>query len=611
MMLRTLAAVALVGAALVSAAASAAAWPVVAPAVPPAVPPAPAPFNAIVRGLSVRSADERTEVVISIEGNVSYRNMLLDSPSRLVVDFEGAQQGSGLERFDGVNRGGVRNLRVGQFAPNVVRVVIELEGPVRYRLERAAGEVRVSFANPVGAFESWSVSALPAPARGAAPTASRANGSAELAQPVAPQAAAGSVRQQPRPPMSVTFIDQPLSEVLATVGDYARRTIIASQSVRSTIITAEIRQQPWDLALEAILLANGLVAREHPESGIIIVEDAKTVAERVIAEPMAMRQFRIQHVSADSLVRAVEGMLTPTRGKVTVSVTSNTLLITDQPSVLDQIAPIIQQLDVRPVQVTIAATIAFIDRSALEQYGVTYDLKDSQGSAINRMVSAPADPVGNPTDLTNQTVVLLGGNSVAALANANYRVPSPAIELVTSLVLGRHTLITFLEALQTVSLSDIQAKPVVQTTNHQQAVIQVGQSTPIRVLDAGAAGGLPGGTAPQATVDFRETGIILRVTPHVTGDQVRLDMHAERSNALPAPSDIGFVFTTQLANTQVIVRDGETAVIGGLTVTEKSRVHSGIPLLMDLPLIGRLFRNTREEENKRDLLIMVTPHIVH
>jgi type IV pilus assembly protein PilQ len=104
--------------------------------------------------------------------------------------------------------------------------------------------------------------------------------------------------------------------------------------------------------------------------------------------------------------------------------------------------------------------------------------------------------------------------------------------------------------------------------------------------------------------------VILRVTPHVTGEQVLLDIHAERSDAVPSASDVGFVFTTQNASTQVLVRDGETTVIGGLTITEKSRVRTGVPLLMDLPVLGALFRHTREAENKRDLLIMVTPHIV-
>jgi type IV pilus assembly protein PilQ len=578
-----------------------------ADAADPATPHFPA---TVVRGISLVSSADRTELVVAVDGDISYRDMLLDRPTRLVLDFDGARHGGGLERFDGVNRGGVRNLRIAQFSPTVVRVVVELDGPIDYRLERAHGELRVSFPNPVGRFEPWSSMVA-----GPAVLAARDPNAAARAQASEPEPRSAAPRALDRPPFTVAFVDQPLSDVLATIGDYAGRTIIAAQDVRTRVITAEVRNQPWDLALEAILQANALSVREHPESGILIVEDVAKIAERVNNEPLAMRQYTIQHISADSLAGAVRGMLTDGKGRVTVNGPSNTLLVTDVPSVLDQLGPMIRQLDVRPLQVNISATIAFIDRTSLEEFGVTYDLKDSRGNQINRVAPGGVDVNGDgrigPDESTNENVVLLGGNSIAALANANFRMPSPALELVTSLVLGRHTLVTFLEALQTVSLSDIQAKPVVQTTNHQQAVIQVGESTPIRVLDAGGMGGAEGGGAPQATVTFRDTGIILRVTPHVTGDQIRLDLHAERSNIALAPSDIGVTFATQMANTQVIVQDGETTVIGGLTITEKSRVRSGIPLLMDLPLIGALFRSSSERENKRDLLIMVTPHIVH
>ena len=125
----------------------------------------------------------------------------------------------------------------------------------------------------------------------------------------------------------------------------------------------------------------------------------------------------------------------------------------------------------------------------------------------------------------------------------------------------------------------------------------------------GSAGS--GQNAPQATVRTEQTGIILRVTPHIVGNsQVMLELHAERSNLAAAPSDLGFTFQTQEAETQILVDNGETAVIGGLTIIEKQNVRAGIPFLMDLPVLGALFRNTLTRENKRDLLIMVTPHIV-
>jgi type IV pilus assembly protein PilQ len=153
-------------------------------------------------------------------------------------------------------------------------------------------------------------------------------------------------------------------------------------------------------------------------------------------------------------------------------------------------------------------------------------------------------------------------------------------------------------------------------------MIQVGEETPIRVIDAGSAGAQQGGgqgggqggqngfLAPRATVQIKNTGVILNVTPHVNGDQILLDLHAERSNAQPGVGDAGVVFQTQKAETQVLVKDGATAVVGGLTLIEKTKLRSGIPVLMDLPVLGSLFRKTVDSEHKRDLLIMVTPHIV-
>jgi type IV pilus assembly protein PilQ len=89
-----------------------------------------------------------------------------------------------------------------------------------------------------------------------------------------------------------------------------------------------------------------------------------------------------------------------------------------------------------------------------------------------------------------------------------------------------------------------------------------------------------------------------------------MEVHAERSNVKPASVDIGFTFQTQQADNQILVNDGETAVIGGLTVTEVTVTKSGIPFLVDLPILGKLFGFSSETENRRDLLILITPHII-
>jgi type IV pilus assembly protein PilQ len=587
------------------------------------------PPDAALTGLSVVAVDGRTEVVIELDGEASHKDFLLSEPSRIVIDLTGIGPVNMLQRK--VERGGVMMLRAAPFGPSTVRVVIDLEKSVEYRVEKTPGAIRVSFPNTAGSFEAWSAGPISAPASSAAtaaatkepaaatPTSARAQTPAQ-APAQAPAATQVARRPAPqRPPITVTFTEEPLSNVLAAFADYAGRSIVPSSDIKGQLITAEVRNQDWEVALQVVLSANNLFA-EEVESGVILVKDASKIKERQSSEPLISKQFKVEFVAADSLVQAVNGLLSSQGAKAVANRSNNSLIITETPSVLNRIQPLLQQLDVREPQVNISATIAFVDRTALEQLGVTYDVKDSRGSQLNRRVTGYRDVNGNgifePSEATQQDVVLLGGNSIAALGNANYPVPSPALQIVTSLVLGRHTLISFLEALQSVTLSDVQAKPVVTVMNHRQASIQVGQETPIRVIDAGAMGGGGGGGAqggnqlPVATVEFKNTGIILNVTPHVTGNQVLLDMHAERSDAVPASSDIGVVFTTQNATTQVLVNDGETAVIGGLTVTEKSRVRTGIPLLMDLPVIGAIFRNTREEEKKRDLLIMVTPHII-
>ncbi len=538
------------------------------------------PLDAVITRIRVVPADGRTEVVIDVDGDVVAKTFLFAEPSRVVLELASVELIAAVEHM--VERGGVRTLYVTSAGPDTVRIVIELAQPVQYRMEQTPGAVRVSFPNGDGEFVPWN---------------------------------AGPVQQQP--PITVTFTEESIANVLAVFAEFAGRSIVPSSEIKGNLVTAEVRNQNWRVALQVVLSANNLVAEEL-ESGVILVKDAARTKARQLEEPLIARQYRVEFATADSLLTAVQGLISTEGAKAVANRSTNSLIITETPSVLERIEPVLRQLDVREPQVHISATFAFVDRTALEQLGITYDVKDSRGNQLNQRTLGMRDTNGNgviePGEVTAQDVVVLGGSSVAALGNANHPVPSPTLQIVSSLLLGRHTLVSFIEALQTMALSDIQAKPVLTVMNHRQATIQVGQETPVRVIDVGGARGLGGAAAaaqaPVATVEFKNTGIILKVTPHVTGNQVLLDMHAERSDAIATSSDIGVVFTTQNATTQVLVDDGETAVIAGLTVTEKSRVRTGIPLLMHIPVLGALFRNTREVESKRDLLIMVTPRII-
>jgi type IV pilus assembly protein PilQ len=130
------------------------------------------------------------------------------------------------------------------------------------------------------------------------------------------------------------------------------------------------------------------------------------------------------------------------------------------------------------------------------------------------------------------------------------------------------------------------------------------------VIDA-SSGSNQNGSFPQATVRIQETGIILNVTPQVTANgQIQMRVHVENSDVQDLGGDIGPVFPRQSVDNEVLVADGETAVMGGLTQTSVTFAKTGLPLLVDLPLIGRLFGVTNRTESKRDLLILITPHII-
>ncbi|MEZ4417441.1 MAG: AMIN domain-containing protein [Gemmatimonadota bacterium] len=571
----------------------------------------------LVKSLDVLPNAERTEIVIGIEGEVQYRDFTLEAPARLVVDLLGARHGLPQANYFDINRGGVKAVRTSQYSEDVVRVVVELDQAVTYDVQAGSGFVRVSLQGQTGTFEPWSTVAEAVPmASGPAPAEPDA-----VADLIATREARLDVQplQQEARRITVAFAETPIRDVLFTFAEFAGRSIVAGTNVQ-TNISADIRDQPWDIALQTILEAQGLAAREL-ETGIIRVDNIENLSQRETIEALQTRPFRVNYAAADELSTSIQGLLSD-RGKVTVGSGTNTVIVTDVPRVLEAVEDLIGELDVRTPMVNISAKIIFVNRTDLNEFGITYDLKDSRGNQLNVLTPGAIDENGDgvlslPDEQVERgtDVISLGGSSVAALGNARNRLPTPALSVLTSLLVGRYTLINFIDALESLDLSEVQAAPTLTVMDNKAARVLVGERTPLRVIDlgsqAGGGGGGQGGNIPQATVQLQETGIKLDVTPHVTaGNNILLDLRAERSAAELAQSDAGFIFRTQEAESRVLVEDGETVVIAGLTISERTESRSGIPLLMSLPVVGRLFRVTREQEIQRDLIILVTPQIV-
>jgi type IV pilus assembly protein PilQ len=431
------------------------------------------------------------------------------------------------------------------------------------------------------------------------------------------------VTQSQAPRITVQWDNAGIEDVVAGFAAFSGRTIILGKDVKGTV-TAEIKNQPWDLAMLAVLQSQGLAVKTMP-GGILMVVSQLELARADSTVPIETRLVRINYAKATSLVPSVVSILTR-RGQAVADSTSNSLVITEVSSRIDEVVEFVKGLDQRTPQVSIQAKIIFVDRTDVEQLGVKYDL-GSTTQFFNKLVQRPDPRSAQPVDTdldgvpdalvptknfdATTNIVSLGGNALSALGNASQEVINPALDLIFSTAIGNFDLTAFVQALSNVDLADIQAEPTITTLDNRQAEILVGDRVPIRIIDVSAVTAGAGAAPPRATVQFQQTGINLRVTPHVTGTrQILMEVHAERSNVRPAAVDIGFTFQTQQADNQILVNDGETAVIGGLTVTEVTVTKSGIPFLVDLPILGKLFGFTSQTENRRDLLILITPHII-
>jgi type IV pilus assembly protein PilQ len=616
-------------------------------------PPAPRVAGAVT-GVSVLPSAGRADVVINVDRAAQVQDFVLEmAPYRIVVDLTGARLATGARFYDRAPRGAIRNIRYAQYRAGVVRVVIELDGAHEYVMTRDDHSLHVTIDGGNGQFAAWSSGsgpamtpdpvvadagsiATPSPATESiaepTPTASPMIASAPgLVTPTAmrsPVPIPGhsvlqrGTQQSTQPRVTVTYQDADIRDVLASFASFSGRTIIVGRDVQG-IVTAEIRDQPWDIALQSILSAQQLAASEDPY-GIITVDSYKNIQSKQASEPLVTQVVSINYAHAAQLVATVNSLLArdcgaagggaaapgacQTRGNVVADSGTNSLLITESQSHINDVVNYVRDLDVRTPQVSIKAKIVFINRTVAQQLGLAYDFEEPT-QYFNELVDH-VNPAQAPTLYDPNTyVVNLGGDALAGIANASRPyASSAALNLIYSMSLGKFSLTSFLDALSMNNLSDVQAEPSVVTLDNRPAKIQVGQETPIRVIDASSNG--VGGTA-RATVAFKETGIILEVTPHITNSgQVLMKLHAEQSTLSQTGGDLGYFFFKRYADNQLLVNDGETAVIGGLTQTTITKQKSGIPFLSDLPLIGGLFSQTSNEEDKQDLLILVTPHIL-
>ncbi|MBM3907431.1 MAG: AMIN domain-containing protein, partial [Gemmatimonadetes bacterium] len=263
-----------------------------------------------VTALSVVPAAGRAEVVVAIDGTVDVVDFVLNNPRRVVVDFRGATLAAPARFYDKVSRGGITNLRVAQYKPDVVRLVLDLDGPRDYTVIRGERDVRIAVSGP-DQFAAWHLAGAPAPlqtAAAAAPTVSNGAAAAPAAAPAAVPSAAPAAFEQPR--ITVTYErDTEIRDVIASFAAFANKTIVAGAGVASAKIGyMEIKDKPWDVALAAILASAGLTAVEDT-TGIITVDSYTNLASRQAQEPLVSQIVQVNYAKAATLATTITGLL--------------------------------------------------------------------------------------------------------------------------------------------------------------------------------------------------------------------------------------------------------------------------------------------------------------
>ncbi|HEY3933607.1 MAG TPA: secretin N-terminal domain-containing protein [Gemmatimonadales bacterium] len=553
-----------------------------------------------VSSLSLASIGGTARLSIAADRGVEVRQSQLQNPARLILDFEPATKGD-FPSYDGQRRGAVTDIRVNQYKPDVVRVVLEFDRMPDVKVEQGLdGSVTVAYADQP--FAAWGL----APRAVASSGTPVATGTVATAIPMTIEMPVHrAVQQGDTSRFSVNWDKTPIEDALNQLAVKAHRSIVPGKDVSGTV-SMTLTNQTWSEIFQALLAQQDLSATVMA-GDIIRVDSPAELAKNDSIEPLNQKVIRLNYAKAAEMANNVKGMLTK-RGSVVADTSTNSLIIIDGAGRIAAIEGFIQNLDLKTPTISIAAKLIFVDRTELQQLGVKYDV----GTATNffNSVVQRTDPTTGQPFIPTQNVVDLGGNSVAAVSNADGLISGSALDLMFSTAIGGFSLTSFLSALEQVQLTDVEAQPIVNTLDNRQAQLVSGEQTPVRVIDASSFG--QANTAPRANVQFKETGIKLTATPHVTANrQISMDLDVERSSIqLLASVDLGFNIPIQHGITRLLVNDGETAVIAGLTVTTVTRNRSGIPLLSRLPFLGNLFSFTTNSEHRQDLIILVTPRIL-
>jgi type IV pilus assembly protein PilQ len=417
--------------------------------------------------------------------------------------------------------------------------------------------------------------------------------------------------------ISLNFQDIEVRAVLQLIADFTELNLVASDTV-SGRITLRLQNVPWDQALELVLKTKGLDKRQV--GNVLMVAPAAEIAERErqqieankqIAElaPLQSEFVRIRYAKAGEVVALFKagseegGTLISPRGSVIVDQRTNSLIITDTAAKLAEIRDLIELVDIPVRQVMIEARIVIAQTDLTKNLGIEWgggylnndgdDILSISGDTEN-VVSLNESVINGETASLDYPGALLVDLGVAS--NSGFAVGFTSNDLF---------LTAELSALEAAGDGEVVSQPKVITGDKQQANIKSGTEIPYQ--ESSASG--------ETTTSFKDAVLQLDVTPNITpDDRILLDLQINQDSVgdLVPSGRGGFIpsiDTTEL-NTQVLVGNGETVVLGGVFKTEKLETINKVPFFGDIPYIGAFFRSESTSNTKTETLIFITPRIL-
>jgi type IV pilus assembly protein PilQ len=433
--------------------------------------------------------------------------------------------------------------------------------------------------------------------------------------------------------LSLNFQDIPVRAVLQLIADFTGLNVVVSDSVDGNL-TLRLKNVPWDQALDIILKAKGLSKRESgtvmmiaPSEEIAAQEKIDLEAQQSITElaPIRSAFFTINFAKVTELAALFTsgggggdeeggasggtGMLSP-RGSILTDERTNTLIVKDTEEVISEIRRTLKKLDIPIRQVMISSRIVIatdeFTRELGSRFGVTRAQANSDGFGATTGTFRGADTISSSgiENITNtgtaEPFTLPSGITRADRLNVDLGTAGAAGSIAFAVLTGGTLLDLEISALQAENEGEVISSPRVVTADRHQARIEQGVEIPY--LSATSSG--------ATQVQFKKAVLSIEVTPQITpDDRVIMDLSVNNDTVGDIFSGIPSIDTREV-NTQVLVNNGDTVVLGGIYEQVTREEVDKVPFLGDIPLIGYFFRHTLESDQKRELLIFVTPKIL-